>query len=1048
MSSGTGLLVRIFGAMVALSAVRALDRIELYPFGDVHRDQRLSVGDDVSSPSVHLITPITFYDDKYTSLYINLNGIISFDTELPDYRSNLIIPFDYKVISPFFADVDITLSGNVYYRETQDPSLLNKVAQDIQKAFPQRYDFRPRSLLIATWDSVAAFESQFEPTNTFQVLIASDGTDSFCLFLYPADGINWVRGHGKDSPQHEDVPAQAGFDSGEYGLYYTLPGSGNNEVQQLSTWSNVGRPGVWVFQIGATHGKNIVTPDLGAENGPVRDSGVASCAAGGDRLCHVNARCTDYSRGFCCACVPPYIGNGYQCISADESQRVSGKVTGSINGEQINGVDLHAYVVTKEGRTYTAISRIPASIGYTMQSLYTVGSTLGFVFALPQGSGDKNGFMIAGGQFNRTATVQFQPSGERFSLKQTYEGQDAQGHMRMTTRVDGNLPQITSRSKVEVDDYKEEYRRPSPGVIKSYSTQTLRVDGTPYQITVDQTINYSECEERPLSDISTIRLNVTRNFVVYSDSEQIVRYSQTNKISTTSGGGGLAILGEMDHDLCRNTRCGPNAHCAQEGDAFGCVCKPGFVGNGYVGCTVATCDTIRVNCHADASCEYDYSTSAYACKCNPGFTGDGYYCSRYTDVQRPPVPVPGRDCSQAPGVCDHNAQCVWDHTQNKYACRCREGFSGDGLRCIESTDGQQTVALQPSIDCRRDPRLCDRNARCEPRGAQFVCVCNPGFQGDGYRSCTQAGDRSNYLLYAQGMYIMEASADSRQADTGKQTLYIPGQLAIGIDVDCMRKYFYWTDVTGKAVSKAKLDGTDSRTIVTNLGSPEGVSVDWLSENVYWTDSVLDRIEVSKFDGSQRKTLFSTDLVNPRAIAVDPLRGVMFWTDWNRAAPKIEKANMDGSDRQVIVSDGLGLPNGLTIDFDSNNVCWADAGTRKVECTNYDGRNRRLITQSAGYPFGLVYNRDVFFWTDWERTSLPNTNKNSNRPNEDITLPTGANGKLYGVTVVKNSCPPGSNQCQYNNGGCRYLCLPTSSGGRTCACPDNISQDECSRTALL
>ena len=53
--------------------------------------------------------------------------------------------------------------------------------------------------------------------------------------------------------------------------------------------------------------------------------------------------------------------------------------------------------------------------------------------------------------------------------------------------------------------------------------------------------------------------------------------------------------------------------------------------------------------------------------------------------------------------------------------------------------------------------------------------------------------------------------------------------------------------------------------------------------------------------------------------------LMFWTDWNRDAPKIEKANMDGTDRQTIVTEGLNLPNGLTIDYHSSQVCWADAG---------------------------------------------------------------------------------------------------------------------------
>lgn len=43
--------------------------------------------------------------------------------------------------------------------------------------------------------------------------------------------------------------------------------------------------------------------------------------------------------------------------------------------------------------------------------------------------------------------------------------------------------------------------------------------------------------------------------------------------------------------------------------------------------------------------------------------------------------------------------------------------------------------------------------------------------------------------------------------------------------------------------------------------------------MYWTDSGLDKIERARLDGSERRVLFHTDLVNPRAIAVDPIRGL-------------------------------------------------------------------------------------------------------------------------------------------------------------------------------
>lgn len=53
---------------------------------------------------------------------------------------------------------------------------------------------------------------------------------------------------------------------------------------------------------------------------------------------------------------------------------------------------------------------------------------------------------------------------------------------------------------------------------------------------------------------------------------------------------------------------------------------------------------------------------------------------------------------------------------------------------------------------------------------------------------------------------------------------------------------------------------------------------------------------------------------------------LYWTDWNRDAPKIETSYMDGSNRRVLVKDDLGLPNGLTYDRRSSLLCWADAGT--------------------------------------------------------------------------------------------------------------------------
>jgi len=90
-----------------------------------------------------------------------------------------------------------------------------------------------------------------------------------------------------------------------------------------------------------------------------------------------------------------------------EAQRISGKVTGTVNGVAISDVDLHAYVITNDGRTYTAINRIPDTIGWAMQSLYPIGGILGFLFAFPQQPTLHNGFVLTGVYTNYSLSCHF-----------------------------------------------------------------------------------------------------------------------------------------------------------------------------------------------------------------------------------------------------------------------------------------------------------------------------------------------------------------------------------------------------------------------------------------------------------------------------------------------------------------------------------------------------------------------------------------------------------------------------------------------------------------
>ena len=59
----------------------------------------------------------------------------------------------YTLIAPFWANVDLYSGGSVFYRYTDDETILSDVEQTIRDAFIN--DFSPTLVFIATWDRVA-----------------------------------------------------------------------------------------------------------------------------------------------------------------------------------------------------------------------------------------------------------------------------------------------------------------------------------------------------------------------------------------------------------------------------------------------------------------------------------------------------------------------------------------------------------------------------------------------------------------------------------------------------------------------------------------------------------------------------------------------------------------------------------------------------------------------------------------------------------------------------------------------------------------------------
>ncbi|KAE8278631.1 Nidogen-2 [Larimichthys crocea] len=260
----------------SVCVVTAIRRADMFPYGTLSGDLILAEGDDETSRVLSLPKPLYFYASHFTQLYVATNGIISAQ-DLPMEKQYVDdgFPTDFPVVAPFLADIDTSGGrGQIYYRVTETPSVLNRVAQEVHRGFPDA-KFTPTYAVVATWEHVAPYEEQSRTTgpsnkvNTFQAVIGYDETDSYVLFLYPEGGLNFFGTRPKESYNVEiELPARVGFSRGEVpylifsrteGPHYSVT-SDEQSVKNLYQVGNTGIPGVWLFHTGNRYSFNNIVP--------------------------------------------------------------------------------------------------------------------------------------------------------------------------------------------------------------------------------------------------------------------------------------------------------------------------------------------------------------------------------------------------------------------------------------------------------------------------------------------------------------------------------------------------------------------------------------------------------------------------------------------------------------------------------------------------------------------------------------------------------------------------------------------------------------------
>uniref|UniRef100_A0A8D0C3T4 Low-density lipoprotein receptor-related protein n=1 Tax=Salvator merianae TaxID=96440 RepID=A0A8D0C3T4_SALMN len=243
---------------------------------------------------------------------------------------------------------------------------------------------------------------------------------------------------------------------------------------------------------------------------------------------------------------------------------------------------------------------------------------------------------------------------------------------------------------------------------------------------------------------------------------------------------------------------------------------------------------------------------------------------------------------------------------------------------------------------------------------------------------------SPLLLFANRRDVRVVEAGGVKMES---TVVVSGlEDAAAVDFLHSQGVIYWTDVSEEAIKQTFFNQTGNlvqNVIVSGLVSPDGLACDWIGKKLYWTDSETNRIEVANLNGTSRKVLFWQDLDQPRAIALDPAHGFMYWTDWGET-PRIERAGMDSSVRKIIVDSEIYWPNGLTIDLEEQKLYWADAKLSFIHRANLDGSFRQKVVEgSLTHPFALTLAGDTLYWTDWQTRSIHACNKRTGEKRREI-----------------------------------------------------------------
>ncbi|CAH0386096.1 unnamed protein product [Bemisia tabaci] len=414
-------------------------------------------------------------------------------------------------------------------------------------------------------------------------------------------------------------------------------------------------------------------------------------------------------------------------------------------------------------------------------------------------------------------------------------------------------------------------------------------------------------------------------------------------------------------------KCNGVKDCENGADELNCIGCEQFT------CNNGKCITYDLVCNDDDDC---------------GDSSDERPLNSCPDSKENPAIVPAHIPNVCHGFVCKNGECLDDFS---LVCNkkqdCKDG-SDEGGRCGSSCDvtancsqicrdkpNGHECACVPGFKIAEDGRDCEDIDECtelEPCSqmcfntyGSYTCAClGPDYIKKSDGSCKATGPKLQYV-FATGYQIRTIS----YLMTDVKVAYYSADLEVsGFDVNMRTEHVYWSSENKGVITKMSLTHRhEPKHFITGLRRPSELAVDWITHNLYFVQA-RNIINVCNFHLERCAQILTAESgLEINSLAVDPVRGVLFWSEtsrivWNMPKSSIRRADMNGKNIETIVSANVSYALDLALDPILNHVYWVDKTLKVIERANYDGTRRRVILTSKFHPKSVALFDGSIYWS--------------------------------------------------------------------------------------